>query len=57
MSVEQTNKIDFSTIDKLSGDFSLSISDHLAWEEDEINEHLLLLQEEINSYLSFIESG
>jgi CRP-like cAMP-binding protein len=56
MSIEQTNSIDFATIDEASGDLWLTISDHLPWEEHE-NEHLVLLQEKLNAYLRFIESG
>lgn len=54
MSVEDKNVIDIITIDK-EGMFVLTISDHLAW--DDQNEHLLLLQDKINSYLDFIENG
>ncbi|WP_440411885.1 DUF6572 domain-containing protein [Neorhizobium petrolearium] len=56
MTIEQLDVIDFITIDHATGDFWLSISDHLPWEDGE-NEHLFLLQEKINSYLRFIESG
>jgi CRP-like cAMP-binding protein len=56
MSVDQTNTIDFVSIDKASGDLRLTISDHLPWDENEGN-HLLLLQEKLNAYLRFIESG
>jgi hypothetical protein len=56
MSVDQTNTIDFVTIDKASGDLWLTISDHLPWEENE-GAHLVLLQDKLNAYLRFIESG
>ena len=56
MSIDQTDAIDFVTIDKASGDLWLTISDHLPWEEDEGN-HLVLLQNKLNAYLRFIESG
>ena len=56
MSIDQTNTIDFATIDKASGDLWLTISDHLPWDDDE-GSHLLFLQDKLNSYLRFIESG
>src|SRR4051812_29955386 len=54
MSIENANIIDFVSLDPVGSVF-LTISDHLAWEDD--NEHLFLLQEKINSYLGAIESG
>ena len=56
MSIEQTDVVDFVTIEHGSGRVLLTISDHLNWDEDE-GEHLLLLQEKMNAYLRFIESG
>jgi hypothetical protein len=56
MSIDQTDAIDFATIDKASGDLWLTTSDHLSWEENEDN-HLVLLQNKLNAYLRFIESG
>ena len=56
MSVDQTNTIDFATMDNASGDLWLTISDHLPWDENEGN-HLVLLQNKLNAYLRFIESG
>ena len=56
MSVEQTDTIDFATIDKASSDLWLTISDHLPWDENE-GIHLVLLQNKLNAYLRFIESG
>ena len=56
MSIEQTNTVDFVSIDDMTGDALLAIADHLSWDEDE-EAHLLLLQEKLNSYLRFIESG
>ena len=56
MSVDQTDTVDFVTIDKASGDLWLTISDHLPWDENEGN-HLVLLQNKLNAYLRFIESG
>lgn len=55
MSIEQTEIIDFASIDEDSGDFLLTISDHLPWDRE--GDHLLLLQKKLNAYLSFIESG
>jgi len=56
VSIDQTDAIDFATIDKASGDLWLTISDHLPWEGNESN-HLALLQNKLNAYLRFIESG
>jgi hypothetical protein len=56
MSVDQTDKVDFITIDNASGDLWLTISDHLPWDENE-GDHLILLQDKLNTYLRFIESG
>jgi hypothetical protein len=56
MSVDQTNTIDFASIDNATGDLWLTISDHLPWDENEGN-HLALLQNKLNAYLRFIESG
>jgi hypothetical protein len=56
MSIDQTDTIDFTALDKASGDLWLTISDHLPWEENE-DDHLVLLQNKLNAYLRFIESG
>ncbi len=56
MSVEETEVIDFISIDKITDAVHLTISDHLEWEEKE-GEHLLLLQDKINAYLRFVEGG
>ena len=56
MSIEQTNTVDFVTVDEKAERVVLTISDHLGWEEDE-QTHLLLLQDKLNAYLQFIESG
>jgi hypothetical protein len=56
MSIEQTDVVDFVTIEHGSGRVLLTISDHLKWDENE-GEHLLMLQEKLNAYLRFIESG
>src|ERR1700675_748214 len=57
MSIDQTDTIDFATIDKTSGDLWLTISDHLPWLEEDEASHLVLLQNKLNAYLRFIESG
>lgn len=56
MSIDQTDVVDFVTIEEQSGDVLLTISDHLFWGEND-SEHMYLLQEKINTYLRFIESG
>lgn len=56
MSIDETDKVDFITVDKQTGDVWLTITDHLEWEEND-GEHLLLLQEKLNTYLGFIENG
>jgi hypothetical protein len=53
MSVEETNVIDFVSLDKETGKVCLAVSDHLPWS----GEHLVTLQEKLNSYLRFLESG
>ena len=56
MAIDQPDVVDLVTIDKLSGDVLLSISDHLPWGDLE-SAHLVLLQSKLNRYLSFVESG
>ena len=56
MSIEQANTVDYVTIDDTSGEAWLTISDHLAWDENE-GAHLALLQNKLNAYLRFVESG
>ena len=55
MTVEESDKIDFTAFDHQAGEMCLVISDHLDWTEQ--GEYLLLLQSKLNSYLAFIESG
>jgi hypothetical protein len=55
VTVENPSGIDGMGIDKVSGEIVLTVSDHLAWSED--NEHLETLQAKLNSYLEFIQSG
>jgi hypothetical protein len=54
MTIEQTDKIDFVSVSD-AGELTLSISDHLDWEDS--GRHLVLLQDKLNAYLRFIESG
>jgi hypothetical protein len=54
VSIEQSDVIDFVSIDQ-KDNLVLTISDHLAWDEE--MRHLFLLQEKINAYLRFLESG
>jgi Family of unknown function (DUF6572) len=56
MTVEQTEQIDFATLDHRSGELWLTVSDHLPWDVDE-GAHLTLLQNKLNAYPRFIESG
>jgi hypothetical protein len=53
MSIDNVNVIDFVSVDK-SGNVVLTISDHLAWDQE--NEHVLKLQEKINAYLNAIDN-
>jgi hypothetical protein len=55
MAIDQTDIVDFATIDDASGDLRLTISDHLSWEDE--GHHLILLQNKLNAYLRFVESG
>jgi hypothetical protein len=55
MSVDEPKIIDFTGVDKASGEVILTISDHLDWQDS--SKHQSVLQEKINSYLAFIESG
>lgn len=54
MSIEQSNKIDFISINP-NEKVQLTISDHLEW--DNVENHILILQDKVNAYLNFIESG
>ncbi|WP_421694511.1 DUF6572 domain-containing protein [Aestuariivirga sp.] len=55
MSVSDIDTIDFASLDPQSGNFVLTIADHLNW--DNPHEHLVLLQSKLNAYLRFIEGG
>src|SRR4051794_27740766 len=54
MSLEDTNVIDFVSIDK-EGNAVLTVSDDLKWDAE--NTHLLKLQNKLNAYLDSIENG
>jgi amino acid transporter len=56
MTIEQTDTIDFLTLENETGDVLLTVSDHLDWSENE-NRHLVLLQDKLNAYLRFIDGG
>jgi hypothetical protein len=56
MSVEDIDKIDFVHMNARTGTFSLTITDHLDYAENQ-GEHLLVLQGKLNTYLEFLESG
>jgi hypothetical protein len=55
VSIEQTDLIDIISIDRMTGQVVLTISDHLDWSDSAA--HLLLLQSKLNRYLAFVESG
>ena len=55
MSVEQDGIIDIISTHRLTGEVTLTISDHLDW-SDSIG-HQEILQRKLNRYLAFIESG
>ena len=56
MTIEQTDAVDFLTLENETGVALLTVSDHLDWSENETC-HLVLLQDKLNAYLRFIESG
>jgi hypothetical protein len=53
LSIDETRKVDIISIDS-NGRVILTISDHLAWDDEH---HLELLQAKLNTYLAFVESG
>jgi len=55
-SIDQTDVVDFISLDPKTDEISLAISDYLPWDED-AKMHMFLLQEKVNAYLRFIESG
>lgn len=59
MAIDNANVIDGIGIDKKRKALCLLLTDHLAWNGDDIiNEydHLILLQEKINAYISYLEA-
>jgi hypothetical protein len=57
MSIDQPDKIDLLITDKDKTHVLLVITDHLDWEEFDVEFHLELLQDKLNAYLHFIEDG
>jgi hypothetical protein len=55
VSIEQPDVVDIISTNRLTGDVTLTISDHLDWSDS--TEHQLLLQQKLNRYLAFVESG
>lgn len=55
MSVEQQKIIDFIRTSKTDGHVTLTISDHLPFDDD--GTRLVALQHKLNDYLAFIEAG
>ena len=55
MSIEQTDLIDIISVDQLTGETILTVSDHLDWSDSPT--HLRLLQNKLNRYLAFVKSG
>jgi len=55
VSVEQTDVVDITGIDRETGHVVLTISDHLDW-SDSVS-HQTILQRKFNAYLAFVESG
>lgn len=54
MTVSDATTVDAVGIENTTGDFVLTIFDHLEWAEDG---HLKLVQEKLNLYLAFCEGG
>ena len=57
MSIEQPHAIDRLAVDPVSATCTLTIIDHLAWDEPHVQAHLQALQAKINRCLQFIQSG
>ena len=57
MTVEDIDTVDFTAVDKASGEVFLVIVDHLDWDEKTELDHAWKLQEKLNAYLRFLESG
>jgi hypothetical protein len=55
MCIEQSDVIDIISTDRITGDVTLTIGDHLDWTDSAA--HQVLLQSKLNCYLAFVESG
>ena len=55
MSVDESATIDFVALDKITGDITLAISDHLHWDDKIL--HANLIMQKINTYIEFVETG
>ena len=55
MSIDQPDVVDIVSVDRMTGQVVLTISDHLDWSDSAA--HQLLLQSKLNRYLAFVESG
>ena len=54
MSIDERKIVDLVAIRASDGRCTLTISDHLAWDEPN---HVAQLEDKLNDYLAFIESG
>jgi hypothetical protein len=54
MSIDERKIVDFVGIRASDGRCTLTISDHLAWDDPD---HVAQLEDKLNDYLAFIESG
>ena len=55
MSIEETESLDAIGIEEGSGYVTLTIADHLTW--DDVGVHIGLLADKLESYLQFVEGG
>ena len=55
MSIDQPDVVDIVSVDRMTGQVVLTISDHLDWSDS--TAYQLLLQSKLNRYLAFVESG
>lgn len=55
MTILDTGAIDFTY--KEGDEVVLCVSDHLPWQESELEEHWVLLQNKLKGYMGFIQSG
>lgn len=54
MSIDHRKVVDFVGVRSSDGRCTLTISDHLSWDD---SAHVEQLQDKLNDYLTFIESG